>query len=552
MNVKADVIIVGAGLSGLVAANELSEKGKRVILIDQEGEQNLGGQAFWSFGGLFFINSPLQKRMGIKDSLELATNDWFGTAGFDRPEDHWPRKWAEAYLHFAATEKYNWLREKGLRFFPVVGWAERGGYGAIGHGNSVPRFHVTWGTGPGVIEPFVQGVQAAAKKGLIEFKFRHRVTKLLVVNGAVKGVSGTVLETTNVKRGEKNSDVVIGDFNFDAPCVIITSGGIGANHDLVRKNWPERLGRAPATMLSGVPEHVDGKMIGIAENAGANSINGDRMWHYTEGIKNFAPVWEKHGIRILPGPSSMWFDAKGNRFPVPLFPGFDTLGTLKHIMSTGYDYSWFILTQKIIKKEFALSGSEQNPDLTDKNIRLVLGRAFGKKATGPVEAFKEKGEDFVIADNLKDLVTGMNKLTTEPLLDFEKIEREIKARDNQLDNKFCKDLQIEAIKNARNYLGDKLVRTAPLHKILDPKAGPLIAVKLHILTRKSLGGLETNLNAEVFGKDGKIITGLYAAGEAAGFGGGGMHGYRALEGTFLGGCIFSGRTAARAIIESLK
>ncbi|PBQ33524.1 FAD-binding dehydrogenase [Sphingobacteriaceae bacterium] len=552
MNSKTDVIIIGAGLSGLVAANELAEKGKRVILIDQEGENNIGGQAFWSFGGLFFIDSPLQRRMGIKDSLELATNDWLGTAGFERHEDHWPKKWAEAYLQFAATEKYSWLKEKGLKFFPVVGWAERGGYGAIGHGNSVPRFHVTWGTGPGVIAPFVEGVKAAAKKGLIEFKFRHRVTNLIVENGAVKGVSGSVLENKNVKRGEKNSENILGDFHFEAHSVIITSGGIGANHDLVRKNWPERLGKAPETMLSGVPEHVDGKMIGIAEKSGANSINGDRMWHYTEGIKNFSPVWEKHGIRILPGPSSLWFDAKGNRFPVPLFPGFDTLGTLKHILSTGYDYSWFILTQKIIKKEFALSGSEQNPDLTGKNIKLVLGRAFGKKATGPVEAFKEKGEDFVVADNLKDLVAGMNRLTTEPLLDFEKIENEIKARDKQLDNKFCKDLQIEAIRNARNYLGDKLIRTAPLHKILDPKAGPLIAVKLHILTRKSLGGLETNLNAEVFGRDGKIIKGLYAAGEAAGFGGGGMHGYRALEGTFLGGCIFSGRTAARAILNSLR
>lgn len=552
MNSKTDVIIIGAGLSGLVAANELAENGKRVILIDQEGEQNFGGQAFWSFGGLFFIDSPLQRRMGIKDSLELATKDWLGTAGFDRPEDHWPKKWAEAYLYFAATEKYSWLKKRGLKFFPVVGWAERGGYGAIGHGNSVPRFHVTWGTGPGVIDPFVEGVKGAAKTGLVELKFRHRVTELHVVNGAVKGVSGTILESWNVARGEKNSEKVIGDFNFEAEAVIITSGGIGANHDLVRKNWPERLGKAPATLLSGVPEHVDGKMIGIAEASGAKTINNDRMWHYTEGIKNFAPVWNKHGIRILPGPSSLWFDAKGNRLPVPLFPGFDTLGTLKHILSTGYEYSWFILTQKIIKKEFALSGSEQNPDLTDKNIRLVLRRAFGKKATGPVEAFKEKGEDFIVADTLRELVDGMNKLTKEPLLDFEKIEKEIKARDAQLDNKFCKDMQIEAIRNARNYLGDKLIRTAPLHKLLDPKSGPLIAVRLHILTRKSLGGLETNLNAEVFGKDGKIITGLYAAGEAAGFGGGGMHGYRALEGTFLGGCIFSGRTAARAIIESLK
>ncbi len=549
MKTGTDTIIIGAGLSGLVAATELADQGIKVILIDQEGEQNLGGQAFWSFGGLFMVDTPEQRRLGIKDSLELALQDWMGTAAFDRPEDHWPRQWAEAYVRFAATEKYSWLRGMGLRFFPVVGWAERGGYGAIGHGNSVPRFHVTWGTGPGVLEPFVVRAKEAVDKGLIQFKFRHRVNELVVENSAVKGVRGVILEPSNVQRGEKSSDTVTGDFNFEASTVIITSGGIGANHDLVRENWPARLGIPPAHMLSGVPQHVDGRMLGIAKNAGARLINPDRMWHYTEGIKNWSPIWEQHGIRILPGPSSLWFDAEGKRLPPPLYPGFDTLGTLQHLMHTGYDYSWFILNQKIIKKEFALSGSEQNPDLTDKKWSQVIKRAVGKKATGPVEAFKENGEDFVVADNLRDLVDGMNRLTPAPLLNLETIEREIKARDAQLNNKFGKDLQIAAIRNARNYVGDKLIRTAPLHKLLDPSAGPLIAVKLHILTRKTLGGLETNLNAQVLNEQGEPIAGLYAAGEAAGFGGGGMHGYRALEGTFLGGCIFSGRTAARAILR---
>lgn len=549
MKTGTDTIIIGAGLSGLVAATELTAKGIHVILIDQEGEQNLGGQAFWSFGGLFMVDSPLQRRLGIKDSLELALQDWMGTAAFDREEDHWPRQWAEAYVHFAATEKYSWLRALGLRFFPVVGWAERGGYGAIGHGNSVPRFHVTWGTGPGVLAPFIARAQEAAAKGLLQFKFRHRLNELVVENGIIKGVRGIILEPSKVQRGEKSPDTVTGDFNFEASTVIITSGGIGANHELVKKNWPARLGKPPAHMLSGVPQHVDGRMLGIAQNAGARLINPDRMWHYTEGIKNWAPIWEQHGIRILPGPSSMWFDAEGKRLPPPLYPGFDTLGTLQHLMHTGYDYSWFILNQKIIKKEFALSGSEQNPDLTDKQWSQVIKRAVGKKATGPVEAFKEKGEDFVVADNLRDLVDGMNRLTPAPLLNFELIEEEIKARDSQLDNKYGKDLQIAAIRNARNYVGDKLIRTAPLHKLLDPGAGPLIAVKLHILTRKTLGGLETNLNAQVMNDQGQPIAGLYAAGEAAGFGGGGMHGYRALEGTFLGGCIFSGRTAARAILN---
>lgn len=551
MQTTTDVIIVGAGLAGLVAAAELADAGKKVIIVDQEPEQSMGGQAFWSFGGLFLVDSPEQRRLGIKDSYELALTDWMGTAQFDRPEDEWPRKWAEAYVGFAAGEKRSWLRQQGIRFFPIVGWAERGGYGAIGHGNSVPRFHVTWGTGPGVLAPFEYRVQEAVKKGLITLKFRHRVNELIVQNKAVVGIQGEILEPSNVNRGEKSSRVTIDNFTLHAQAVIVTSGGIGANHDLVRQNWPKRLGEPPKHMLSGVPEHVDGRMLAISENAGANLINRDRMWHYTEGIQNWNPIWHQHGIRILPGPSSLWFDAKGNRLPVPLFPGFDTLGTLQHIRQTGHDYTWFVLNQAIIKKEFALSGSEQNPDLTNKDWLQVLGRAGGKLAPGPVEAFKTNGVDFIVKDNLEDLVKAMNDLTGDNLIDLTNLKAEIEARDGQVTNKFNKDMQITAIRGARQYIGDKLIRTAKLHEILDPKFGPLIAVRLHILTRKTLGGLQTDLSGQVLGTDGKVVEGLYAAGEVAGFGGGGMHGYRALEGTFLGGCIFSGRTAGRAAAKSI-
>lgn len=551
MQTTTDVIIVGAGLAGLVAAAELADAGKKVIIVDQEPEQSMGGQAFWSFGGLFLVNSPEQRRLGIKDSYELALADWMGTAQFDRPEDEWPRKWAEAYVGFAAGEKRDWLKQQGIKFFPIVGWAERGGYGAIGHGNSVPRFHVTWGTGPGVLAPFEYRVREAVKKGLITLKFRHRVNELIVKNNTVVGIQGEILEPSEVKRGEKSSRVVIDSFTFQAQAVIVTSGGIGANHDLVRQNWPKRLGEPPKHMLSGVPEHVDGRMLAISENAGANLINRDRMWHYTEGIQNWNPIWHQHGIRILPGPSSLWFDAKGNRLPVPLFPGFDTLGTLQHIRQTGHDYTWFVLNQAIIKKEFALSGSEQNPDLTNKDWLQVLGRAGGKLAPGPVEAFKTHGADFIVKDNLEDLVKAMNELTGDNLIDFNQLKAEIVARDGQVVNKFNKDMQITAIRGARQYIGDKLIRTAKLHQILDPTFGPLIAVRLHILTRKTLGGLQTNLSGQVLNSTGEVIEGLYAAGEVAGFGGGGMHGYRALEGTFLGGCIFSGRTAGRAAAKSV-
>lgn len=541
----ADVIIVGAGLAGLVAAAELADAGKKVIVLDQEPEASLGGQAFWSFGGLFLVDSPEQRRMRIRDSRDLALQDWLGSAGFDRVEDRWPRAWAEAYVDFAAGEKRSWLHARGLRWFPVVGWAERGGYTANAHGNSVPRFHVTWGTGPAVIEPFVRRVRQGERQGLVSLRFRHRVTRLTATDGVVDGVAGEVLEPSGVERGVASSRTVAGDFALRAQAVIVTSGGIGANHDLVRRNWPPRMGDPPTHMLSGVPDHVDGLMLGICQQSGASIINPDRMWHYTEGIQNWAPIWSRHGIRILPGPSSLWLDALGRRLPVPLFPGFDTLGTLEHIMKTGHEHTWFILTQKIIEKEFALSGSEQNPDLTGKNVKMVLGRAL-PGAPAPVEAFKQKGADFVVERTLADLVRRMNELTPEPLLDAAQVEREVRARDRELDNAFTKDAQITAIHGARNYLGDKLIRVARPHRLLDPKAGPLIAVRLHILTRKTLGGLETDLSSRVLRPDGEPLPGLYAAGEAAGFGGGGMHGYRALEGTFLGGCIFSGRAAGRA------
>ena len=546
----ADVIVVGGGLAGLVAATEIADAGKRVIVVDQEGEQSLGGQAFWSFGGLFLVDSPEQRRLGIKDSYDLALQDWMGTAGFDRDDDLWPKRWAEAYVAFAAGEKRDWLRAMGHRIFPVVGWAERGGYDAMGHGNSVPRFHVTWGTGPGIVEPFERRAREAQKNGRLAFRFRHRVDTLVMTNGTVEGISGAVLEPDSVERGKSSSRKVIGDFSLRAPAVIVASGGIGGNHDMVRQNWPQRLGEPPKFMISGVPEHVDGRMIGITEAAGARLINRDRMWHYVEGIRNWNPIWPRHGIRILPGPSSMWFDATGKRLPAPLFPGSDTLGQLHYIMSTGYDYSWFILTQSIIKKEFALSGSEQNPDLTGKSWRMTIKRATNKGAPAPVEAFKQNGADFIVRDNLADLVSAMNALAGGNLLQHDHIKAQIEARDREMSNPYVKDAQVMNIHNARRYIGDKLIRTAKPHRILDPEHGPLIAVKLNILTRKTLGGFETDLDSRVFGNNREIIRGLYAAGEAAGFGGGGVHGYRSLEGTFLGGCLFSGRNAGRAAAKA--
>ena len=546
-----DVVVVGAGLAGLVAAAELADAGRRVVLLDQEPEQSLGGQAWWSFGGLFLVDSPEQRRLRVRDSLELARQDWFGTACFDREEDHWPRRWAEAYLQFAAGEKRAWLREQGIGFFPVVGWAERGGYTATGHGNSVPRFHIVWGTGPAIVEPFARRVRGAADRGVLRMLFRHRVDELVVSDGAVTGVRGTVLEPSDVARGEASTRDPAGEFEVSAQAVVVTSGGIGGNHDLVRQNWPARLGPPPRRLLSGVPAHVDGRMLQATEAAGANVVNRDRMWHYTEGIANHSPVWERHGIRILPGPSSLWLDATGKRLPVPLFPGFDTLGTLAHIGQTGHEHTWFVATHKIVEKEFALSGSEQNPDLTGKDVRLLLNRARAGVAA-PVQAFLDRGEDFVVARTLPELVAGMNRVTGgTPELRLADVEREVVARDREVAHPFTKDLQLTAVRGARSYLGDKLIRVAPPHRLLDPEAGPLVAVRLNLITRKTLGGLETDLSGRVLQPGGAVFPGLYAAGEVAGFGGGGMHGYRSLEGTFLGGCLFSGRVAGRALAAAL-
>ncbi|MCS5714415.1 FAD-binding dehydrogenase [Herbiconiux sp. CPCC 205716] len=549
---STDVIVVGAGLAGLVAACEVLEAGKHVTVLEQEPASSFGGQAWWSFGGIFLVDSPEQRRMRVRDSLDLARQDWLGSAGFDRPEDDWGRRWAEAYLQFAAGEKRAWLNSLGVRFFPVVGWAERGGYTANGHGNSVPRFHITWGTGPGVLEPFVARFRRGVAEGRARVLHRYRVDELVTTGDGsgrasadrVVGARGSVLAASAVGRGEGSSREVVGSFEIAAGAVIVASGGIGGNHELVRQQWPRRLGAAPETMLSGVPAHVDGRMLGITAAAGARLVNNDRMWHYTEGIENFDPVWARHGIRILPGPSSLWLDATGRRLPVPLFPGFDTLGTLEHILSTGYDHSWFVLTQSIIEKEFALSGSEQNPDLTGRDLKLLAQRVR-PGAPAPVEAFKAKGADFVVASTLPELLHGMARITTAPL-DPARVTREIVARDREVDNVFTKDAQLTAVRGARHYLGDKLIRVAKPHRLLDPAAGPLIAVKLHVLTRKSLGGIQTDLQGRTLSASGSPVPGLYAAGEASGFGGGGMHGYRALEGTFLGGCLFSGRAAGRA------
>ena len=546
-----DVIIVGAGLAGLVAAFEAQKSGLKVLILDQENRNNLGGQAFWSLGGLFYVGSPEQKLMGVKDSEELAWRDWENSAQFDDSQnDYWPRRWGREYVRFAATEKRDYLKALGLNVLPTVGWAERGSGDASGHGNSVPRFHLTWGTGPEVVRVFREPIEAAEAEGKVEFRFRHQVDELIVENDAVVGVRGSVLEPSDLDRGVASSRKTVGEFELRARAVVVTSGGIGGNLDLVRRAWPtDQWGPVPNDMVTGVPAHVDGRMITISETAGANLVNTDRMWAYTEGMKNWNSIWPGHGIRIIPGPSSLWIDATGKRFPSNIIPGGDTISTMKHLGTTGHSYSWFILNKTIADKEFIFSGSEQNPDLTIKKVKNLLSKV-GPGTHPAVKAFMDHGEDWVVADDLGSLVESMNAIADDdaPAIDVYDLRRIIEDRDSQVDNNFSKDAQINYIRTARGYLGDKIVRCAAPHRLLDESKGPLIAVKLHVLTRKTLGGIETDLSGRCLRTDGSVLPGLYAAGEVAGFGGGGMHGKNALEGTFLGGCIHSGKRVG----ENLK
>ena len=543
----ADLVMVGGGLSGLVVATEVAQRGKRVLLLEQE--PYLGGQAFWSFGGLFLVDSPEQRRLGVRDSVELAFQDWMGAAGYDREEDYWGRRFAEAYLEFAAGEKRAWLASLGVRFFPVVGWAERGGGLATGHGNSVPRFHIVWGTGPGLLAPFLRKVEALKAEGTLRVLLRHRVEEVLVEGGKAVGVAGVVLEEDPKPRGAPTSRKAVGGFRFLAQAVVLATGGIGANLDLVRRHWPARMGRPPKRMLSGVPDHVDGSGLFLAERAGARLVNLDRMWHYPEGVENHTPIWTGHGIRILPGPSPLWVDATGKRLPPPLFPGFDALETLRYLRSTGFDWSWFILDLATLKKEFALSGSEQNPDLTGKSwLGVVRNRLLGPAA--PVRAFLERGKDFLVAQDLSELMRKMEALAPG-VLDPGRLEREVKARDRELLNPFAKDGQVLMVHAFRRYLGDRLFRVAKPHPFLSGK-GPLVAVRLWTLTRKTLGGIQTDLKGRALRPSGEPLPGLFAAGEAAGFEGWAFHGYNALEGTSRWGCVFSGLQAAKGVLDGLE
>lgn len=548
---SADVIVVGHGLAGLVATSQIVDAGKSVLLIDQEGPGDFGGQGYWSFGGLFMVNTPEQKLCGVKDSRELAWQDWLAAAQFsDSADDHWGRKWAESYVDFASGEKRRWLRSLGWRAFPLLGWPERGGHGALGSGNSVPRFHITWGTGPGLVEVFARRVLHAESRGLVRRVFRHRVERLDTTDGQVTGVHGKILENATQTRGAPSTQTEIGEFTARASAVLLATGGVGGNPTLVRELFTQSFGNFPDEMLCGNPAHVTGKMLGVAKAAGANVVNQNRLWFYPDGVTNVNPIWPDHGIHLNTGPSALWLEGSGQRMPPPLYPNFDGMGAVRHIMETGFSYTWLILNHEIFRREFGMSGQELNPALTDKHPWMAIKGLLKPAISSHAQEFLERGVDFVTASSVTGLAAQMSAVPNVAPVDAAVLEQEIRARDSQVGNPFSKDPQIMAIHNARRFWPDwfRIAKPAP---ILDPKAGPLIAIKLHITTRKTLGGLQTDLNGRVLTPAGDPLSGLYAAGELTGFGGGGIHGHRSLEGTFVGGCVFSGRVAGRSVAKQV-
>jgi predicted oxidoreductase len=527
-----DVVVVGAGIAGLVVTLELLEQldsSKRILLLDRCQPEEVGGLAREAFGGMFMVDTPEQRRSGIKDSVELALEDWRRVAEFT-DEDEWPRRWADEYVARARDEVGGWLKRYGVRFFPVVNWAERGVYG---DGNSVPRFHLTWGTGKALVDAMWDAIQGHRTRSRLDVRFRTRVTELVTEREAVVGC-----------RVDPDGELL-------AEQVVITAGGIGGNLELIRREWPAELGQPPEEILMGSHYYADGAMHEEVKRIGGNVTHISRMWNYADAVRHPKPRRPGHGLKLIPPRSGLVLDPTGKRYgPIPLIPTFDAYYALERMLEDPRGYYWMVCNWKIARRELDVSGAEHNPQIREKRlIRFLLSVLLGKPAL--VRYFIDHCPDFVTADSLGELTRKMQAVTGDNALDPAQVEREVGHYDATIDRgrPLFNDDQLRRIQSLRNWRGDRL-RTAAFQKIVDPKSMPLIAIRMTVMARKSLGGIQTDLESRVLRPDGRPIPGLYAAGEAAGFGGGGVHGKRSLEGTFLGGCVFSGRLAARSIART--
>ena len=527
-----EVIVVGAGLAGLVSTLELLRSGHTVTLLDRCQPREVGGLAREAFGGMFMVDSPEQRRSRIPDNERLALEDWLRIAEFE-DEDVWPRRWAEQYVTRARDDVGAWLREIGVRFFPVVNWAERGNFG---DGNSVPRFHLTWGTGKGLVQAVWGAIESHPRRSALDLRFQTKVVELLIEDGRAGGVK---LES--------------GESLHAGQAVVIAAGGIGGNLQVVRREWPtDRLGAAPERMLMGSHYYADGAMHEEVRRIGGNVTHLSRMWNYADAVRHPKPQREHHGLKLIPPRSGLMLNPDGVRYgPVPVMPTFDAYAALERMCEDERKYSWLICNFKIAKRELDVSGSQHNPHLRERRLLpFLLSVLLGKP--GLVNHFLEGSPDFVAADSLAELAEKMNDVTAElsgeRAIEAAVLQREVGRYDETIarGKGLFNDDQLRRIAQLRGWRGDRL-RTSRFQRIMDPKAGPLVAIRLQVLARKSLGGIQTDLACRVLREAGEPIEGLYAVGEAAGFGGGGVHGKRSLEGTFLGGCVFTGRLAAAAI-----
>jgi predicted oxidoreductase len=533
---EAPIVVIGAGLAGLVTTLELLERTREpVLLVDRCRPDELGGLAREAFGGMFMVDTREQRFSRVSDSVELALEDWLRVAEFE-DGDEWPRRWAREYVSRARDDVGDWLKSHGVRFFPVVNWAERGVYG---DGNSVPRFHLTWGCGQALVDAIWGAIERHPRRSALEVRFGVRVTRLLIRAGAVRGVKLAVGD-----GGEAPIEVA-------ASRIVIAAGGIGGNLDIVRSEWPPELGKPPAEILMGSHYYADGAMHKEVQRIGGNVTHISRMWNYADAVRHPSPRRPLHGLKLIPPRSGLVLDPTGRRYgPIPLIPTFDAYYALQRMMQDERGYYWMICNWKIARRELDVSGSQHNPNIREKHlIRFLLSILLGKPTL--VRYFAERCPDFVTARTLPELAEKMAGVTNDGALDASLMEREVTSYDATIarGKPLFNDDQLRRIAQLRNWRGDRL-RTCAFQRIVDEDAMPLIAIRMGVMARKSLGGIQTDLRSRVLRPDGDSVPGLYAVGEAAGFGGGGMHGKRSLEGTFLGGCVFTGRLAARAIAES--
>jgi len=530
---QTDIAIVGGGIAGIALALDLLERGEKrhITLLDAEGEQDFGGLARSAFGGMMLVDTPVQRRSGIRDSPEIALDDWLSFAEFDEA-DHWPRRWAEYYVRQVTPKVHDWLVGMGLKFLPAVQWVERGLYTP---GNSLPRYHILLGTAQYMTEVLIRRLKAAAEKGHLSLRFNHRVENFLTDGGEVIGVAGR-----NRARDQP--------FRLRAAITVLATGGIGGNIRKVKDNWPRDWGSPPEVILNGCHPSADGHMHDQVQAVGGQVTHLDRMWNYAAGVAHPAPGFDGHGLSLVPTRSSLWLDHQGRRIgPQPLVTGFDTSFLCRQVAAQKKPWSWHVMNWKITRRELAISGAEHNPDLRDRKfIRMALRLLLADD--GLTRRMTETSRDFITGGNLPELARKMNELTGAPHVAAATLEQTVTSYDDRLSRgpKYHNDDQTRRLNQLRQWTGDR-IRTCKHQRILDPKAGPLLAIRTHLISRKTLGGMQTNLDCQVMATDGAPMASLYAIGEAAGFGGGGASGKRSLEGTFLSGCILTARRAAEVI-----